>query len=299
MTLKSLFITTLLIVLVACTPSEVEVEVTREVVVTKEVTRVVEAPSYVPDSFYDAHIVETMYSDTIDETFRLYVALPPSYETSTAERYPVLYVTDGNVDSHLANIFAWNLNWINVAPEIIVVGIGYDTNVDDEMLHNRGRDLLPQGSGSSPGRAHQFLEFVMEEVVPHIDSTFRTQPERRFLAGFSAGGAFALYTLFNAPGQFEGIIATSPVITFRGWSAITEAETFATSGSDLPTKLFVSWGSLEESFQQERFVERLRELGIGGLEIDSAEFAGENHVTAWVVGMQRGMREVFDPRFAK
>lgn len=204
---------------------QTEVEVTREVTVPVEVTRLVEVtPESWADPFSESSlnseiIIETMQTEAFDETFRLYIWLPESYESRPDHNFPVLYLMDGNYDTRLASLLAWNLNFEGSVPELMIVGVGYDTNDEAELLDLRLRDLLPAGTREGYGRANDLLAFMQNELIPHIDSTYHTLPTQRFLAGFSAGGTFTLYSMFHAPDMFKGFIATSPALEYAGWSA--------------------------------------------------------------------------------
>lgn len=282
---------TLLVLLGACsTPPEIiEVEVTREVIVTQP------APSFSLDSNNNQLIVSTMYDDAMDETFRIYVALPASYDQESTKTYPVLYVTDGNTDTELANLLVWNLEFINAVPEMIVVGFGYDSNEDEKVLDWRIRDLMPPDSIRPDARGDQMLSFVKDKLIPEIEQQYSTNPEQRYLAGFSAGGTFTLYSLFNAPHLFRGYIATSPSTVLGKWTVTNEARAFIETSMPLSGNVFVSWGSQESIIDSHigTLVTLLEEAGYEDLDIRTAEFDGENHVTMWPVGLQRGLREMF------
>lgn len=122
---------------------------------------------------------------------RLHVYTPAGYETSAAEKYPVLYLLhgSGDNDSHWtllgqANVIADNLIADGKAvPMIIVMPDGHvlprtDKPTDAERLQQRtafGSDLL-------------------EHVVPLVERTYRVQaqPASRAIAGLSMGGGQAL-----------------------------------------------------------------------------------------------------------
>ena len=81
-------------------------------------------------------------------------------------------------------------------PEVIVVGV---TNTD------RTRDLSPSRDPNFPtsGGADRFLDFFEKELVPFVESGYRTAPFRIF-AGHSAGGLFALHAMRARPGPVPG-----------------------------------------------------------------------------------------------
>lgn len=135
--------------------------------------------------------------------FRLY--LPPGYETSS-ERYPVLYLLDGDAHFHHSTGIVQFLAGNSHIPPMIVVGVSNT---------NRTRDLTPPVRGDTrmplpnAGGADRFLRFLEEELASHIEARYRTQPYR-ILVGHSFGGLFALHALMNRPQSFHAYIAISP-----------------------------------------------------------------------------------------
>ena len=81
-------------------------------------------------------------------------------------------------------------------PEVILVAV---VNTD------RTRDLTPTKIADRPGEtggADRFLDFFEKELIPAIESRYRTQKFRVF-AGHSLGGLFALHALFTRPELFD------------------------------------------------------------------------------------------------
>jgi predicted alpha/beta superfamily hydrolase len=62
---------------------------------------------------------------------------------------------------------------------------------------------------SEAGGADNFLRFLEEELIPHIDKTYRTK-NFRILAGPQAAAVFSLYALIEKPKLFNAIISENP-----------------------------------------------------------------------------------------
>lgn len=128
------------------------------------------------------------------------VYLPPRYRESGEERYPVLYINDGQesesigLQESLARLTAAG----GIRP-IIVVAI--PTN--DNRLHEYGTAvaLNTLGLGSLAGA---YSHFVVEELLPKIERDFRTQPGAAFL-GVSLGGLSAFDIAWNYPDRFTTV----------------------------------------------------------------------------------------------
>jgi predicted alpha/beta superfamily hydrolase len=146
-------------------------------------------------------------SEVLGEERVVLVRTPPRYARGS-ERYPVLYLTDG--DAHILHTSA-TVEFLarnGRMPEMIVVGI---TNTD------RTRDLTPtqafDDAQTNPprksGGADKFLKFIETELVPLVESRYRTQPYRIF-AGHSLGGLFAVHAMLARPDLFNALIADRP-----------------------------------------------------------------------------------------
>jgi enterochelin esterase-like enzyme len=128
---------------------------------------------------------------------RCFVYTPPDYEANTRARYPVLYLQHGSGEDETgwtfqgrANIILDNLIATRMAvPMIIVMDNGYASRpgaaAPDAVVAGRG------GSGrGGAGATSAFEEVIVKDLIPLIDSTYRTLADRehRAMAGLSMGG---------------------------------------------------------------------------------------------------------------
>lgn len=145
---------------------------------------------------------------------RFRVMLPPSYDEQTAQRYPVLYVQDGQAvwSDSLDPYGHWDLDrvldelWeLGAMAEILVVSV--ETAVDRLDLLGPVRDAEYGG-----GEASAHLAAIVDRLKPHIDETYRTRIERACtsLMGSSMGGLFSFYAAWTRPEVFGGAICLSP-----------------------------------------------------------------------------------------
>jgi predicted alpha/beta superfamily hydrolase len=279
--------------------------ITVEVPVTVEVTRVVEVTSEPVASGAEATIpmteVTTLHSSAVGRDYTIYVALPLSYSKNTSETYPVVYLLDGDVLFGALTEPARLLQSVNELPELIIVGIGYGMPWDDtgEVKRLREIDYTPK---ATPDRgAGQFLKFIQDDLFPYIDANYRTDPMDRTIAGASYGGLFPLYVLFDAPETFNRYIALSPALWWRDRVIFEHEEAFADEHSDLPVKLFLSVGGLEEGqYPVSRMVSNLREFHqrledrhYAGLEMEMVVMEHETHHSVIPGALSKGLRSVF------
>jgi predicted alpha/beta superfamily hydrolase len=145
-------------------------------------------------------------SAIVDDTYKIEVRLPPSYDDSPNTTYPVAYqldATDFGPEFDISAGYASSLGDSGKMPETIIVGVGYDyppstgyPNPGPKPI-GRWRDDVFTYADGSPGGGENFLKFLEEELLPHIDATYRTNPAvGRGLMGHSLGGYFSAATLF-------------------------------------------------------------------------------------------------------
>lgn len=150
-------------------------------------------------------------SAAVGRNFHVYVRLPEGYDASASERYPVVYLLDGD---SLFPILAANhlfLTYDDDLPEAIVVGIAYGGF--DPSINKRGYDYSAPAADAREGQggADHFLAFLRDELIPEVERRYRADSDRRVLFGQSRGGHFVLYSAFVAPDLFWGRIASNPV----------------------------------------------------------------------------------------
>lgn len=171
------------------------------------------------------------YKSTVTgQTRRIMVYTPPGYDADRDKRYPVLYLQHGAGEDETgwtrqghANFILDNLIAAGKAkPMIIVMEKGYATR--------SGATAAPGGPGRFDFSA--FEDVVLKDLIPMIDSTYRTIPHRdqRAIAGLSMGAGQAMriglthLDAFSAVGAFSGGAGKAdPKTAFGGVFADPEA----------------------------------------------------------------------------
>lgn len=125
------------------------------------------------------------------------VYLPPRYRERESERYEVLYVNDGQ--EHEAIGLHETLARLTAAGRIRpIIVVAVPTN--DNRLHEYGTAVALNTLGLGL-LASAYAHFLMEELIPLIDRTFRTKG-RPSLLGVSLGGLSAFDIAWNHPERF-------------------------------------------------------------------------------------------------
>jgi len=235
--------------------------------------------------------------------YLLYVALPYSYGSEPARRYPVLYICDGYWDFTLLNGFYGNLRYDRVIPELMIVGMGYQGEKPDYDTLRRYDytpvpDPVEDPKGLQSGHAAGFLRVLETEMIPFVEREYRVDPAFRALGGSSLGGLFALYALYTRPGLFQAYIAPSPATGWANDWLFDLERKFAASGQKVDARLFMS-GAGEEApdfvASIRRFHERLEQRPYTGLEYQWRLVDGERHSGTKAESYNRGLRFAFAP----
>ena len=230
--------------------------------------------------------------------YDIQVSPPADYARNPAARYPVLYVLDGQWDFKLMLSVQGGLVYDRFTPQTIIVGITWSgPNPNYDSL--RAMDLTPEATRQLPGSgaAPRFLTFLKAELIPFVEANYRTDPSRRVLMGSSFGGLFTLYTLFSDPSLFAAYVSASPAVTYANRAAFTQEAAYAAAHKELPARLFVSVGEVEQLAGPVRqFMDVLRGRNYGRLTLETGVIAGERHAGNKPEAFNRGLRFVLGSR---
>ncbi len=145
---------------------------------------------------------DSIESTILNENRKIIVRLPKDYNDS-GKSYPVIYRLDGDLDLFIETVGVINrLAYMEeLMPDMIVVMIENT---------NRNRDMMPTNTSffkTEPG-AQNFKRFIENELIPHINNSYRTTNEK-VLCGQSLSAIFTLYYFLTSPDSFDSFIACS------------------------------------------------------------------------------------------
>lgn len=151
------------------------------------------------------------------------VWLPPGYEENRSKRFPVIYMHDGQ------NLFDPKLSFTGVdwgidetmtrliadgkIREAIVVGVWntpkrFAEYMPQKPVVNSPLRALNDVPASRRGQivSDNYLKFLVTELKPFIDSSYRTSAGRKdtFIMGSSAGALISAYAMTEYPNIFGG-----------------------------------------------------------------------------------------------
>jgi len=203
-----------------------------------------------------------MHSAYAKADYEIDIHLPDGYDAAKTT-HPILFVVDG------ANDFSPSLEYLGLLmaeyhiPEPIVVAIGDGGRIGTPG-NRRNQDFTPSAVTNMPksGGAAAFLQFIEKELVPFVSKNYRTDNNNRTLYGYSMGGLFATYVLFQKPTLFKNILIGSPALSYDTGKIFEIEKAYAVSHQDLPVHVFIEVGELETADMIEpnkRLVQQLKD----------------------------------------
>lgn len=235
-----------------------------------------------------------LYSEEIGQAYQIFVQLPYKYSESETV-YPVLYLLDGDQFFGMVTDTVRLLQHARELPDLVIVGIGYGTDTSDHFVE-RMRDYAPSSIEQFPyaGGAESFLRFLIEAVIPLINTTYRTNPTHNTLVGASISGLFALYAMLQQSSPFSQFIASSPSISWDNHLIQQMEGNYATQADDLSANLFLSVGGTEEMVDElYAFADTLASRPYTGLTVHTATLPDETHFSVQPAAFTRGLRTIF------
>lgn len=164
----------------------------------------------------------TFYSAILQEKRSLNIYLPDSYTTDSSARFPVMYLMDGSANEdfiHICGLVQF-LSMIGYIPPIIVAGV---CNVDRRRDFTfPTRNAKDKKSYPTTGGSEKFIQFLARELVPFVNSYFRTN-NSRIITGQSLGGLLATEILFQQPSLFNTYFIVSPSLWWDDQSLLKKA----------------------------------------------------------------------------
>lgn len=152
---------------------------------------------------------------------RCFIYTPPGYDQNPRTRYPVLYLQHGSGEDETGWIFQGRANLIldnliaagKAKPMILVMENGYASKGGVSKLAAAATDLDRPAPrvGGFPADTSGFSDVMLTDVIPMIDSNYRTLADRehRAMAGLSMGGNQTCQLTFRNLDKFAWIGAFS------------------------------------------------------------------------------------------
>lgn len=198
----------------------------------------------------DVRLHANFHSKILNNDRNVIVYLPPGYDENKHARYSVFYMHDGQNLFDGATSFIPGQEWrvdetaetlikVGKIEPLIIVGV-YNAGAERVNEYTAAQDPKYQ----TGGKADLYGRFLVEELKPFIDKTYRTKNDAKHtgLGGSSLGGLISLYLGFKYPTVFTRIAIVSPAV----WWADNHIVRFAENQSrKLPLRIWLDIGTKE------------------------------------------------------
>jgi predicted alpha/beta superfamily hydrolase len=241
-----------------------------------------------------------------DTKYVIDIILPPEYDSTHI--YPVVYCVDNWLGSKFIPGMLYLLNFSQAIEPLIIVGIGNEGNINDWQME-RTRDQTPihiskydMTSSNSPrnrgitGGADNFLLFIKNELIPLVESRYKSDTTKRGLFGYSYGGLFGVYALIRNPELFQIYYFGSPSLWYNDFALIDSLNIIPTEKLSTLKAVNISVGEKESSEQLKGFADLrdlLQEKNISSLKLTTHIFSGEDHRSAIIPAYYETFRCLF------
>jgi len=180
-------------------------------------------------------IRDSIYSKTMEDTRPFSVYFPPSYYTYPNQKYPVLYILDGDYNfQYVTGLIELQSSISENIPEMIVIGI---SGKDSKTYM---KNCIPEESDSKlEGNANKVFKFINTELVPFIEKKYKAN-NYKILSGHSKGGLFTINSALHEPGAFNHYIAISPALWYENNSINIIAKNILNTNKDFKTNVYIS-----------------------------------------------------------
>ncbi|MDB5241581.1 MAG: esterase [Spirosoma sp.] len=155
----------------------------------------------------------TMNSSLMNRAVKFSIYLPPDYYVSN-RRYPVVYLLHGYGDNETS--------WVQFGEADRIADTDIKSGELPPMII-----VMPNGGATFFVNDYQnkvrYEDMFVQELIPHIDSSFRTRTQREFraISGLSMGGFGSLTLAMHHPDLFGSCAALSAGIrTDEGFMSI-------------------------------------------------------------------------------
>lgn len=145
----------------------------------------------------------SLQSPSLNKELKFAVQFPPSYQSDTKRRYPVLYFLHG-----------MNGNEREFERRGVAAAIN---KLREEGKIGEFIIVAPAGENSfylNAKNGAQYEDAIIKDLIPHIEKTYRVigTPATRSIQGLSMGGWGALYLAFKHPEMFSTVTAHSAAL---------------------------------------------------------------------------------------
>ncbi len=198
----------------------------------------------------DIHAHKNFHSKILNNDREVIVYLPPGYQAEKRKRYSVFYMHDGQNLFDGATSFIPGQEWrVDENAQSLVSADKIEPLIIGG-IYNTGKDRVDEYTAAADpkykagGKADLYGRFLVEELKPFIDETYRTKRDAGHtgLGGSSLGGLVSLYLGLKYPKIFSRIAVVSPAVWWADNQIVHYAEA---QSSKPPLRIWLDIGTKE------------------------------------------------------
>lgn len=246
----------------------------------------------------------TVYSRFVKDTFVISVQTPDDYLENKTTFYPTVYVLDANFHFPIVASVAKQYERAGILPPLVMVGVGYPSLQKMDSL--RTRDYLypaarPEDEVEASGGGLAFYDFLHKELIPYVDSSYRTDKQNRTLEGHSFGGYFCLYALWRqaeqGPTVFKNFLAASPSVWYHNFYMDTLGIKLKTRMSKDSIALYMTVGGSEDPKWDigpgKKIADEIKKLAPPNMRLEYTIFSNTGHMDVAAISAVKGLQYFF------
>lgn len=249
---------------------------------------------------------EKIHSSVLNEDRAYYVYVPESLSNKvySKQKYPVIYILDG--DSHFKGIsgIVESLSAVRTLPEAVIVAVLHKDRVKDlTPTAVKSSTYIDSLSAKTSGGAEDFTAFLQKELIPHIDSTYSASPYR-VLVGHSLGGLFVINTLLHHTALFNSYVAIDPALWWDDQKLVKDAGEAVKQGEFKGRTLYLPIAasdtqtanrtlSAETAQSVTDFIGILNKYPANGLQWTTKKYTAEGHYSLPLIAEYDALHQTF------
>jgi predicted alpha/beta superfamily hydrolase len=257
-------------------------------------------------NYYSDPTSENIYSQQVQDTFRLFKATPKGYSNDSTREYPLIIVLDANAffESTVSEL-KFN-SFIGLIPKSIVIGVGYKDFMTMDSLRSRDYTYptaIPEYEMALSGGADRYKKFIDLELIPKLTKEYKIDIDRSVICGHSLGGYFTLFyglkSIEENSFTIKNIVSASPSLHYNHRYLFEMEKNLSKPTNEVPLNFYISMGSEDMADEESKgildsFGNQISNRNYKGLRIKKAEYTNFGHIDAAVPGIIKGLTYSFE-----
>lgn len=188
------------------------------------------------NSIFTIGFEKSILSKILSEQRKVWIHIPNSNggnENSSKERYPVIYLLDGDANFNSVVSITEFMSEAGLCPPMMVVGILHPARMFDLTI---GADKDFPGR---VGKGEKFISYIENELMPYIESNYPTAAYKIFI-GHSVGGLTVVNTLLHQPNLFDAYVSLDGALWWNDQKIVKEAKVILPTENYVRKTLFIA-----------------------------------------------------------